>query len=197
MDATGARVAADGVVVSLLLYQSASLNNLTLASGFGQFHQNAHPESFNHVVTYWATSSNPNTYPYAGMSSVGRGSDSGETNAQPHIGVFDVQLHPPNVDQLTVLAFTAPLAGDYTIADVAARRVDADGSTATLNVYAPCSAPAIDSLQASDDRAWVVAPSAYDIGALPAGAVICFGVDRDGDYGWDAVEISWSISVQP
>jgi hypothetical protein len=133
-------------------------------------------------------------YQYAGKSTVGRGEDSGETNAARPFGVRDLQLHPPQSDHLMVAAFVAPMAGDYGVADLAARRVSSSGSTVRYVAIAPSKA-VVSTLRAGSDRAWVRDPGQYPLGRLRADDRIYFAVDRDGDYGWDATEIAFSVAL--
>ena len=37
----------------------------------------------------------------------------------------------------------------------------------------------------------------HDLGSFVVGDRICFGVNRDGDFGADATEIAWTLTVQP
>jgi len=70
------------------LYESTNNSGVTKGSLFSTYNAGAHPQTFNHVQNYWAAAAG-STYPYAGKSTVGRGLDTGETNAPPPSGVFD------------------------------------------------------------------------------------------------------------
>ncbi len=194
-DAGGARVTAGNTTATIELYRSVSLTDLSVEATFDQFYVGPHPDGFNHVESYWALAVSANAYPYGGKSTVDRGNDTGETAMPMPLGVRDLQLHPPNTDQLVVVAFVAPVAASYTATDLAVRRVHDQGEYASLVLHSPCNAPGLVSLQAANDRAWVVATQSYPLGSLSAGERICFGVSRDDNYSWDAVEVSWTITA--
>ncbi len=196
-DGGGARVTGGGTTATIELYQSVSLTDLSIEAAFNQYHVGPHPDAFNHVETYWALNVSSNAYPYGGKSTVDRGDDTGETAMPMPLGVRDLQLHPPNVDKLVVMAFVAPVAASYTASDLAVRRVHDLGGNASLVLHSPCSAAGLVSLQAANDRAWVVSAQSYALGSLSSGDRICFGVSRDDSYAWDAVEVSWTITADP
>ena len=152
-----------------------------------------HVEGFNNLKEFWSNQASGG-YPYAGKSSVPRGKDTGETNAPNPLGVRDLQLHPPNNDHLTVAAFIAPLAGTYTISDLAARRVYNQGTTVVFLVFDNTNTQ-VASLTASNDQAWVTDTNPYTIKNVKAGDRIYFAVSRDSDYGWDATEVAFSIKT--
>ena len=141
-----------------------------------------------------------NAYPYAGKSTVDRGSDGGEGAVPMPMGVRDFQLHPPNVDRIAAMAFVVPVAGAYTGTGVAARRVSTNGNgdDATLVLHAPCgNATPVVSLQAKNDNDWVSSGQPHDLGSFNIGDRICFGVSRDGNFNADATEIAWTLTVEP
>ncbi len=185
-----------GRVAVLELYESADNNGVQPGGRLDEFIAAAHFEAFNNAERYW-TVRRPTAnrgYPYAGKSTIGRGADAGEANAAPPLGVRDLQLHPPQSDHLMVAAFVVPITGDYGLSDLAARRVSSSGGTVRYIVLAPSRA-VVSTLRAGTDRAWVRDPGQYPLGQLRAGDRIYFAVDRDGDYGWDATEISFSVSL--
>jgi len=196
-DSLGVRITAGGFTADIDLYRSASLTDLSIDGLFDEFHAPHHPDDFNHVESYWARDSNPSAYPYGGKSTVQRGDDTGETGAPAPLGVFDFQIHPPNTSRLAVMAFIAPVAGQVRASDLAVRRVHDQGGDASLHLHFPCSGAALESLQATNDRAWVVSTQTHDLGFLAAGDRVCFGVSRDDNYNYDAVEIAWTLATQP
>jgi len=108
--------------------------------------------------------------------------------------VFDLQLHPPNNDHLTVAAFLVPENGNYQISNLAARRVD-NNCCQTIRYYLFNALQVqMSNLQASNNQAWVTDPNTYNLGSLTAGQYIYFGVWRDGAWAWDASEISWTVT---
>ena len=198
VDDAGARVTSDGQIATVELFESNSLADLGVAIAFDQFHSVVHPEAFNKVETYWATASDPNTYPYAGKSTVDRGMDNGEGAVPLPMGVRDLQLHPPDVDRLVAMAFVVPIAGAYTATDVAARRVDGGGDDATLVLHAPCTdTNAVVSVQAGNDGDWVSSGQSHDLGSFDVGDRICFGVSRTDVFDFDATEIAWTLTLEP
>jgi hypothetical protein len=149
-------------------------------------------DRFNHCERYWAHA--PKRYPYAGRSLVGRGGDAGERGAPAPLRVRDLQLHPPDSDRLTVAAFIAPVDGRYRVRDLGVRRVDARGGPVRYVVH-DAQRRRVATLKATPDRAWVWERRGFDLGALRAGDRIHFAVAREGDYGWDAAEIAWTVSA--
>jgi ferric-dicitrate binding protein FerR (iron transport regulator) len=149
-------------------------------------------DRFNHADQYW--SHEPKQYPYAGKSLVGRGEDVGERGAPLPLRVRDLQLHPPNSDRLTVAAFVAPVDGVYRVGGLGVRRVDARGGPVRCLVVDP-QRRLVTELTATPDRAWVWEPRGFVLGTLQAGDRIHFAVARQGDYGWDAAEIAWTVTA--
>jgi len=132
-------------------------------------------------------------YSYAGKSSDDRGSDTAESNAPAPLGVRDLQLHPPNNSHLTVAAFVAPHDGYYTVSDLAVRRVYSEGGSVTYKVF-DSSQELITSLQASNNRIWVIDGNTYILGNLSADDRIYFAVDNYEGYSFDATEIAWTVT---
>jgi len=181
------------VTADIKFYESANDNGVNMGSLFDTYTDGPHEQSFNHAEYIWGYTTGPYTYPYAAKSTVRRDSDSGEGNAPTPLRVFDLQLHPPINDHLTVAAFIVPTNANYSVSNLAVRRVSSDGETATLRVFNP-SQSEIASLQATSNQDWVTDAGTYDLGSLTTGDNIYFAVDNDGDYGWDnATEIIWTI----
>jgi hypothetical protein len=186
--------ATDGnaVTANLEFYESTNNDGVNKGSLFGTYTDGSHTEGFNHAEHLWGdTSGDP--YPYAAKSTVARGSDSGEGNTPAPSGVFDLQLHPPENDHLVVAAFIVPVAGDYSVYDLAVRRVWWEGSLAGYRVFDE-SKSLLTHIVATTDQDWVTDPTTYNLGTLLAGDRIYFAVDReDANYYWDATEIIWTI----
>ncbi len=176
------------------LYMSSNAGGVDRGNLFRIF-SGQHIDYFNHVEDFWANIKGKDAYPYAGKSSVDRGSDSGESNTPEPSGVRDLQLHPPDNDHLTVASFMAPFDGNYGISDLAVRRVHNQGSIVTYKVF-DASKNQVATLTASNDRAWVTDEKIYELGFLSAGDRIYFGVDRgeNDNYYWDATEIAWTVT---
>jgi hypothetical protein len=179
------------VAAGLEFYESTDNSGVNRAGLFGVFNPGSHPQSFNAVGTYWANASG-NAYPYAGKSLVAR--NAAEGHVPMPLGVMDLQLHPPNNDHLVVAALVAPFDGTYRLTDLGARRVYTSGTTATYRIFDP-RRHLIANLQASNNTAWITDTNVYWLGRIAAGDRIYFTVDRDGDYGWDATEVAWTLSA--
>jgi hypothetical protein len=177
------------------LYMSSNAGGVEKENLFSTF-LDQHIDFFNHVEDIWANASGKGAYPYAGKSTVDRGSDSGESNTPLPSGVRDLQLHPPDSDSLVVAAFMVPNSGTYSISDLAVRRVHNQGGIVTYKVF-DSSKNQVATLTASNDRAWVTDEKIYDLGFLLAGYRIYFAVDRgeSDNYYWDATEIIWTVRL--
>ena len=160
---------------------------------FTQYTAGLHAEGFNNIREFWSNQAGGG-YPYAGKSSVVRGKDQNESNTPEPLGVRDLQLHPPNNDHLTIASFVAPLAGTYTISDIAARRAYNQGTTVVFMVFDNTKTQ-IASITASNDQIWVTDTNPYSIKNVKVGDPILFAVNRDGDYGWDATEVAFTIKT--
>ena len=159
------------------------------------YNPGAHPNANSFVTTYWANNAG-NTYPYAGKSTVGRGSETGEGNVPSPTGVFDLQLHPPNSSKLMVAAFVVPAAGEYTVSSAAVRRVSSASGTQRLKIFNNLQSILLD-LQATNNQDWVQSSTPLSLGVLTVGDSIYFAVDRDGNYASDFTEVAWSIAMIP
>jgi hypothetical protein len=181
----------NAVTADIEFYESTNNDGVNKGSLFGTYTDGSHIEGFNHAEDLWGdTSGDP--YPYTAKSTVARGSDSGEANTPAPSGVFDLQLHPPDNDHLTVGAFIVPVAGDYSVYDLGVRRVWWEGSLAGCRVFDE-SKSLLTHIVATTNQDWVTDPNTYNLGTLTAGDRIYFAVDREDDYYWDATEIIWTI----
>lgn len=176
------------------LYESINAGGVERGRLFSCFNNGAHVEEFNRVQDFWSNTSGPDAYPYAGKSTIERGSDDGETEAPSPEGVYDLQLHPPESEHLIVAAFIVPFDGIYTVSDLAVRRVDSQGNLVVFKVFDD-SKNEIVRIQAMNDQIWMKDDSIYNFGALRGGDRIYFAVDKgENDYfWWDATEISWTV----
>jgi hypothetical protein len=182
----------NGITADLEFYESTDNDGVNKGSLFSTYTDGTHADGFNHAEHIWAPTSGYDAYPYAAKSTVARGSDSGEANTPAPSGVFDLQLHPPDNDHLTVAAFIVPFAGDYSVYDLGVRRVWWEGSLAGYRVFDE-SKSLLTHIVATTDQDWVTDPNTYNLGTLTAGDRIYFAVDREDDYFWDATEIIWTI----
>ena len=181
------------VTADLEFYESTNDDGVNKVSLFDTYTDGDHAEGFNHAEHIWANTSGVDAYPYAAKSTVARGSDSGEANTPPPLGVLDLQLHPPDNDHLTVAAFVVPQAGNYSVYDLAVRRVWYEGGLAGYKVFDE-DKNLLTHIVASTDQDWVTDPNTYNLGTLVAGDRIYFAVDReDANFWWDATEITWTI----
>jgi hypothetical protein len=182
----------NAVTADLEFYESTNNNGVDKGSLFGTYTDGTHAEGFNSAEHLWGDTSGA-PYPYAAKSTVARGSGSGEANTPSPLGVFDLQLHPPENDHLTVAAFIVPEAGSYSVYDLAVRRVHNEGDLAGYKAFDD-SKSLLTHIVATTDQDWVTDPTTYNLGTLQAGDRIYFAVDReDTSYGWDATEIIWTI----
>lgn len=175
---------------------SQDFDDPDFAASLDQFNPGAHPDGFNRASTWWSASAS--NYPYCGKSDVPRGSDGGESGAPEPLGVYDLQVHPPDGIPLIVAVFVVPTAGTYAVSGIASRRVDSGGGSATSAVYdAGSNALGSSFLTPNNDRIWDVAPGELALGVLSSGDVVHFVVQRNGDYAFDAVELVWTLRSLP
>lgn len=180
-----------GTPAALEFYESTNDGGVAKDLLFGEYDA-VHPQNwFNRMQAYWSTDG---TYPYAGKSAVGRVVNAEETGARHPFGVMDLQLHPPQNSHLTVAAFVVPATGTYSVSDLGVRRIDTHGQTARLYLF-DAQGQQLASLLATNNRAWNNSSLAYGLGTLHEGDRIYFAVGADGEYDYDATEISWQIDA--
>ncbi|WP_276372842.1 T9SS type A sorting domain-containing protein [Chryseolinea sp. H1M3-3] len=182
----------NSVQATLEFYQSTNDFGVDKGTLFTTFTPSNHTNSNSAATNYWANGTG-NVYPYAAKSTQGRGLEPGEGNVQPPTGVFDLQLHPPNNNKLTVCAFVVPSSGDYTISGLAARRVLTQAGTTLYKVFDQ-NKVLVTSIQVTPDQDWVTDPNSYSLGTLTAGDRIYFATDREGNYAYDFTEVAWTIT---
>ena len=185
-----ATITSNSTNANLQFYESTNDDGVDQSALFTTFDATAHPNAFNNVNNRWFNSS----YPYAGISTVGRGSDGGESNAAAPTGVMDLMLHPPTNNHLTVCAFVVPQTGNYSVAGLAARRVSANGANSLFKVFNN-QKQLISTITATNNNAWASDANIYTLGTLQAGDKIYFAVDNDVDYSYDATEIAWTVTL--
>lgn len=181
---------AGGATATIEFYESANNFGVNLGTPLTVFNTGNHPDAFNNLTQYWGTAAG---YPYAGKSTVTRGSDAGESNTPAPTGVSDLQLHPPSNDHSIVAAFKVPADGTYVISNLGVRRVYTGFNNARLRVFNAQKTQLVV-LNATNNRAWVTTPSTFTLTNLVAGQYIYFAVDRNGDFYYDATEISWKVT---
>ncbi|AYB33252.1 PKD domain-containing protein [Chryseolinea soli] len=180
---------------TIAFFQSTNDGGVRKNALLPTYNSGAHPNVNSFVATYWANASG-NTYPYAGKSTVGRGSETGEGNVPSPTGVFDLQLHPPNSLKLIVAAFVVPADGEYAVSSAAVRRVSSAAGTARLKVFNNLQSVILN-LQATNNQDWVQSPTPLSLGVLAVGDSIYFAVDRDGNYASDFTEVAWTVTMTP
>lgn len=190
--ATQARIlSSNGSITAVLeLYESSNADGVDLAGLFPTYISGNHPEGFNGLSSFWRKVDGG--YPYIGKSSSDRGTDAGETGTPSPTGVKDIQIHPGENENLSVVAFIAPQTGNYTVANLAARRVLGWGDSSTFKIF-NSDKEMIASIAATS-LAWSTLSPSYDLGTLTAGDRIYFALDRDGSFVGDATEITWSVT---
>jgi hypothetical protein len=190
----GTVVSDTNIPATIEFYESTNDFGITKGALYPYFISGVHQPTSN-VEDFWATVDSDYASPYAGKSTIDRGSDAGETNVPAPIGVRDLQLHPPELtNHNTIAAFKIPQNGTYTISDIGTRRISNNGTTARLHVYNAQGTELVN-LTATNNQRWVTTPTTYTLSNLTAGQYIYFGVDRDGDWSWDDTEISWTITA--
>jgi hypothetical protein len=188
-------VGSDSTQADIELYESTNNDGVNKGSLFSTFTSGSHSDGENNVEAFWGNSGG-DPYPFAGKSTVGRGSDSGEGNTPAPTGVYDITMHPPGDSTLTVAAFIVPTSGNYSVSNLAVRCVLSSSDSATLKVF-NASQSQIAGLQATNNRDWVTDAGTYDLGSLTAGDRIYFAVDNDGDFAYDSTEITWTVTNTP
>ncbi len=186
IDTTGVRSA------TVELYESANIDGVDQGLGFDLFSGSAHPDAFNALGTHVRRTSD--TYPYIGKSTVARGQDGGEGNTPTPPNVFDLQMHTPNNDHLTVSAFTAPNDGSYTVSNLGVRKVMGWSSGVTYKIF-DNDKNLIHSITTNSDLTWANDADVFDLGYLQAGDKIYFAVDRGTDFIGDGAEITWKVTM--
>jgi hypothetical protein len=180
-----------GVTANLEFYESTNDDGVIKGSLFSTFTTGIHPETFNNVKAYWTNGTAQ--YPYAGTSTIIRGSDAGEANTPSPAGVLDLQMHPPSNLHLTVGAFIVPAGGTFTASNLAVRRVSSSGASAILKLF-NSSKELIATLTATNSRVWVTDDKIYDLGNLAAGDRIYFAIDNADNYNNDATELFFTVT---
>ncbi len=184
-----------GLVAGIEFYESLQDNSVEGTELFQTFKSGLHPEKFNSVQDFWTNKKSNTPYPYAGKSTVPRGSDANEEDApEPH-GVYDLQLHPPNNNHLTVCSFIVTRKGTYFLSNLGARRISSEGKMSRFFVFDHRQNP-ITQYAVNNDQEWVMDPGIYELGELKENDRIYFAVDKgpDEQYGWDATEICWTVT---
>lgn len=182
------------ISVPIEFYESVDDLGIVKGALFSNYNVGVHEDAFNNVERFWSNTAGPAAYPYAGKSTVDRGSDAGEGNAPAPLAVRDLQLHPPSNNHTAVAAFRAPQNGTYTVTDLGVRRVSSVGTTTRLRLVNN-QGTVLTTLTAGNDQDWVASSNIYPIPNVLAGDYIYFAVDKDGVYDADAAEISWTISA--
>jgi endonuclease/exonuclease/phosphatase family metal-dependent hydrolase len=184
-----ATVTADNVSADMEFYESTNNAGVSKGTLFANYTSGNHAEAFNHVSKFWSSAS----YPYAGLSTVARGNDYGESNTPEPRNVYDLTMHPPSNSHLTVAAFVVPQNGNYSISNLSARRVSTNGDSAAFIVF-NSQKIVTATLTAANDQAWVTDDASYLLNNLKADDRIYFAVGNADDFANDATEISWTIT---
>jgi hypothetical protein len=180
-----------GATATIEFYESANNFGVDRGTLLSLFNASNHPDAFNNVTQYWRAAAMD--YPYAGKSTVNRGSDAGESNTPAPTGVRDLQLHPPSNDHTIVAAFRVPANGTYVISNIGVRRVYNGFDNVRLRVFNAQKTQLVV-LNATSNRAWVTTPATFTLLNMVAGQYIYFAVDRNGDFYYDATEVSWRVT---
>ncbi|MBN1995985.1 ADP-ribosylglycohydrolase family protein [candidate division KSB1 bacterium] len=184
-----------GLVAGIEFYESLSGNSIVGDALFQNFKAGPHPERFNSVQDFWTNNKGNIPYPYAGKNSIKRGDDPTEHSVPEPLGVYDLQLHPPNSNNKTVCSFIVVRKGSYFLSNLGARRISSEGNSVTFYVFNHMQ-ELITQFPVYNDQNWVMSPEIYEIGGLDENDRIYFSVDKgyDGQFGWDATEICWTVT---
>lgn len=179
-------------------FVSSGLDSIAVNYAFDTYHIGAHPDAFNSLIGYWDSLADDN-YPYVAKSSEARGNGAGETNvpAPAGTGVFDLQMHPPDTDDLTVAAFVVPAAGDYTVSGIGIRIVSPSSEGTSLHVFGPDGVRRrVLSSTMGNQTAWNLGENVTFTG-LQTGDKIYLGIDSEGNFAYDATEITATFTRAP
>lgn len=180
--------------VTVTLYQSLALDDFGIDASLDSPVAGVHPQAFMNAEDFWMSKTLGPALPCVGKSTVDRGDDTGEANTPAPLGVRDLVMHPPFEDKYTVMWFPTPVAADYTLSDVAVRRSSSQGEEATFEVWIG-GLTLITSVTATSDQDWVLDPQSHDLGALGKNARMLFVVKHDDTWGYDGMELSWTLSA--
>ncbi|MGL1936615.1 MAG: metallophosphoesterase [Fibrobacterales bacterium] len=166
-------------------YESTNDNGINKSSLFGTYKNNNHREDFNALANYWMGAED---YPYAGKSATPRSGGEPEP-----VGVFDMQMHPPENSHLTVAAFTVPVDGVYKISGLGIKRVVSESGSVAL-VVKDSDGETVAEVTATSQN-WAQDSKMYDLGALTQGASLYFAIDNVEKFNYDACEIMWTVNL--
>ncbi|HYV90793.1 MAG TPA: PKD domain-containing protein [Chitinophagales bacterium] len=185
------------VTAAIDFYTSSNASGVQLGTPLSVYNPGLHAESFNHVQNCWSLDTGISAYPYAGKSTINRGSDDGEGNNVPEpSGVYDLQLYPPDDANNVVAAFNVPVTGNYSISHLAARRISSLGDKIKYMVFNN-SQTLLISIVAQTGQHWKIDTNTYNAGTLNAGDKIYFSVNRNTTNESDATEITWTVNFSP
>ena len=162
--------------------------------------------------------------PFVAKDAVVRPSDASEGTPPGGVtGVYDLAFHPPGVTESTaknnlgVIAFIAPEAGDYDITNFAGRAMvtegqPGDGADQSVHVFddsgALLDSIAVGGLTGGDhtrDMTWKYSGNTIPTLTLAAGEEIHFAVHATGtlvdatgkEFWWDSTNVSFDITFTP
>lgn len=182
------------VSANVEFYKSVNIGGIDKGLLFTQYTAGNHIEAHQKVKTFYSFDPEGG-HPYAGKSTVGRGSDSGESNTPSPLSVMDLQLHPPDDERTTVAEFSAPRTGTYVISDLAARRIDPmTDQLAEYRVYNNAKSLLV-AIPANIPSVWTTNTQQFTL-TLNQGDKIYFAVNALGRNWWDSIEIMWKIKLQ-
>jgi succinate dehydrogenase/fumarate reductase flavoprotein subunit len=103
-------------------------------------------------------------------------------------------MHPPDDNKLLVAAFKVPVEDNYMVSRLGLRRVDNEGSAVCFKVFNQRNV-FLSNMQATNSCARVTDSNTYSLGKVNPGDGIYFAAERDGDFGWDATEIAFTVTA--
>ncbi|MFN0275827.1 MAG: PKD domain-containing protein, partial [Chitinophagales bacterium] len=176
-------------------YESADDEGTLFGNSLSVYNPDQHIEGYNKAENIWSFDYLYNAYPYVAKSTVSRGSDENETEAPFPSGVFDLQIFPPANAHNMVVAFKAPVTGNYSVKNISARRVSSIGSKTRFKVQK--NGQVISSLLPLYDQKWLNDPDLHDLGTMNAGDEMYFTLNKKDYEFYDATEIAFTIAFTP
>ncbi|MGL1934113.1 MAG: metallophosphoesterase [Fibrobacterales bacterium] len=165
-------------------YESIDDDGVVFASPLKVFYGvDQHWQFFNRVQKFWTPGG---SYPYVGISLTPRQND----EPKPH-GVLDFQMHPTEFKNFLTCSFIIPKDGLYAVTDLGIKRVHDEGVSVSL-LFMNSRGKMVSRIK-SETQEWSFDNMIHTMGLLEKGDTLYFTVDRDGDFDFDAAEVSWSI----
>ncbi|MBI9099462.1 MAG: hypothetical protein JEY91_13345 [Spirochaetaceae bacterium] len=182
-----------GAIADIEFYEAIDTKGIGRDHLLDKYTDITHGDRINPVEQYWTSDSSGSDYPYIGKSTILRQNSPPEPQ-----GVHDL-LAFPGTDYL-VTSFICPVGGEYTLSNLAIRRladwVYGKDTSVTLRIFGPDMKEKV-SITALNDMNWVTDNSEYSIGLLSAGDRIAFALDMDLSSSGDITRFAWTLKMSP